>query len=289
MIDLQLHTTDSDGTWPWNRVLEECKALRLSACAITDHDTIVRRGEVLAWAKKNQFMAIPGIELSTRDRNRTVHLLGYFVDGPLGTLQERLNSLRAARLERNRKIIKKLQGFGFSVTEEDIKRQSGGTLGRPHIARTLFEKGYVKSIQEAFDRFLAHNAAAYFPLEEMSLNDGIALLHDAGCVTVVAHPMLLERSGQELEDSIRDWKSWGLDGVEGIYPSYTQEQTVFLNRMATKHNLIITGGSDFHGENKPHIKIGVGTGQLNVPDELLDPLFKRRREIARAIGVSGVN
>lgn len=284
MIDLQLHTTDSDGTWGWERVLERCVELKLTAFAITDHDTIVRRSEILAWAKNRNQQALPGIELSTSENGQTVHLLGYFLDGPLENLQSRLDYLMQGRLDRNKKIIKRLQSLGIKITEEDVIKAAGqGVIGRPHIARLLLEKKAVQSIQEAFDRFLALNGAAYFPKDEVPLREGIEMLRASGAVTSVAHAALLKRTPEELELSLKEWRSWGLDAVEAVYPSYNAEQTAFFERMSAKYGFLRTGGSDFHGENKPHIKIGVGTGSLNVPDEFLEPLLERRDENVRSI------
>ncbi|OVE78479.1 hypothetical protein BVX98_00010 [bacterium F11] len=286
MIDLQIHTTDSDGTWTYEQVLDHCVGMGLSAFAITDHDTINRRDQLKAWGQGKACLAIPGIELSTRENDQTVHLLGYFLDGSTDLLQKKLDILREARFDRNGKIIRKLQELGYSITEEEVKRVAGkGIIGRPHIARLLLQKGYIKSIKEAFDRFLGVKGRAYFPKEELPLKEGIELLHRTGAVTSVAHPLLLNRGFERMEDSIKLWASWNLDGLEGIYPSYSLMQTTFVHRMTTKYNLIVTGGSDFHGDNKPDIKIGVGTGDLNVPDELLEPLLAKRDEISKSIGV----
>src|SRR5258706_12882489 len=154
MIDLQLHTTDSDGTWPWNQVLEKCAEIGLTAFAITDHDTLVRLEEIRAWAKAKNKMAIPGVELSTYEENHTVHLLGYFLEGSLTNLEKRIEFLKEARESRNKKIIQKLRQLGFNVTDEELQKVAGGgKVGRPHIARLLLQKGYVQSIKEAFDRF----------------------------------------------------------------------------------------------------------------------------------------
>ncbi|MBV9080542.1 MAG: PHP domain-containing protein [Elusimicrobia bacterium] len=283
MIDLQLHTTDSDGTWPWDRVLQACLDLKLTAFSITDHDTVHRIDDIRAWAKAHNAQAIPGIELSTTENEQTVHLLGYFLDGNLDRLEERLRFLRDGRLVRNEQIIAKLRSLGVNVSEEDAKAIAGNkVVGRPHIARLLLNKGVVSSMQEAFDKYLAPGGRAYFPKVELPLRAAIELLHGAGAVTSVAHPALLKRTPLELENSLKEWRGWGLDGVEGIYPVYTPEQTGFFARMAQKYGFLITGGSDFHGENKPHIRIGVGSGSLNVPDALLEPLYRRRDEIAKA-------
>lgn len=280
MIDLQIHTTDSDGTWPWDKVLESCLDIGLTAFAITDHDTVVRREEIRAWGKKNDALAIPGIELSTRENDQTVHLLGYFLEGPMEKLESRLSYLRQGRLDRNKKIIAKLQSMNIAITEEEVLRVSGrGTIGRPHIARLLMEKGFVKNMQEAFDRYLTPGGQAYFPKVELPLREGIELLQGAGAVTSVAHPGLLKRTPEALENSLKEWRGWGLDGIEAVYPSYSLEQTAFFERIAGKYGFLRTGGSDFHGENKPHIKIGTGTGHLEVPDEFMEPLLKRRDEL----------
>jgi 3',5'-nucleoside bisphosphate phosphatase len=282
MLDLQLHTTDSDGTWPWQQVLEQCLTLGLTAFAITDHDTIIRQAEIRAWAKSQKAQAIPGVELSTRESDQSVHLLGYFLEGPLERLESKLAYLRMGRGDRNKKIIERLQKLGLKVTEEELIKVAGrATVGRPHIARLLLEKGYVQSIKEAFDRYLALDGSAYFPKDELPLREGIDLLHEAGCVTSVAHPLLLNRAPDVFEASLRLWRSWGLDAVEAIYPMYKPEQSTYMVRTAEKYGYLITGGSDFHGENKPHIKIGTGTGNLNVPDGVLEPLMQRKEEICR--------
>lgn len=284
MIDLQIHTTDSDGTWAWDKVLAHCMEMGLKAFAITDHDTVIRRDEILEWGKKHNQMAIPGIELSTTERGQTVHLLGYFLDGPLEKLKKKLDYLNQARSNRNDQIVNKLKALGHDVTVEEVRAIAGtGTMGRPHIARLLMNKGIVKSMPEAFDRYLALNGAAYFPKEEVPLRDAIDELHQAGAVTSVAHPGLLKRTPSELETSLQEWRDWGLDAVEAIYPSYKENQISFFERMSAKYGFLKTGGSDFHGENKPYIKIGTGTGQLNVPDELLEPLLERRVEINKAL------
>ncbi len=284
MIDLQLHTTDSDGTWEWKKVLESCLDMGLTAFAITDHDTAVRRADIVAWGRSHEVTAIPGIELSTCHANQTVHLLGYFIDGPLENLELKLNYLRQGRAARNKKIIDRLNALGCDVTVEEVLKVAGqGTVGRPHIARLLLEKKMVRTMQEAFEKFLAISGAAYFPKEELPLREGIDLLHEAGAVTSVAHPGLLKRAPEDLEASLREWKAWGLDALEGIYPMYSLEQTAFFERMASKYGFLVTGGSDFHGENKPHIKIGTGTGHLNVPDTLLPPLLERRDDIMKQV------
>jgi len=284
MIDLQLHTTDSDGTWPWDKVLIHCQSIGLKAFAITDHDTTARRPEILAWAKTHGAEAIPGIELSTTENGQTVHLLGYFLEGPLQELEKKLVYLRKERGARNKKMIARLQQLGMDITEDDVQKVAGtGTVGRPHIARVLLQKGRVQSFQEAFDRFLSVTGLAYFPKAEIPLKEAIALLHEAGAVTSVAHPLLLKRSREELEQSLEEWRSWGMDGVEAYYPSYSPEQSAFILRLADKLGFIKTGGSDFHGENKPYIKIGIGKGSLQVPDSLLEPLYKRRDEILKRV------
>lgn len=284
MIDLQLHTTDSDGTWPWDRVLDACLAMGLTAFAITDHDTVARRADILAWAAARKARAIPGIELSTTEGGQTVHLLGYFLDGPLARLEERLDFLKRGRSDRNVRIVRKLQSLGIAVTEEEVLAIAGrGTIGRPHIARLLLQKGVVKTMQEAFDRYLTPGGLAYFPKEELPLRDAIELLHGAGAVASVAHPGLLKRHPEALEQSLKLWRGWGLDGIEAIYPMYSDEQTAFFGRLAGKYGFLMTGGSDFHGENKPLIKIGTGTGNLRVPDALVEPLFARRDEIMKGL------
>jgi 3',5'-nucleoside bisphosphate phosphatase len=199
-------------------------------------------------------------------------------------LESTLAGLRASRRTRNIKILEKLNKYGFPVTEDDLNKVAQGeTIGRPHIARMMLQKGFVTSIREAFDRFLALGSAAYVPKEEMPLQEAIQLLHASGAVTSAAHPMLLGRTYEELEESFKEWKSWGLDALEIFYPTYLPEQSIFLKRMADKYEFLATGGSDFHGENKPHLRIGVGYGNLAVPDELIEPLINRKELILKKL------
>jgi len=234
VIDLQLHTSDSDGTWTWIQVLEKCLDLNLTAFAITDHDTTVRRDDIIAWAKTNDAMAIPGIELSASDNDQTIHLLGYFLDGPLTSLEARLNYLRSGRLDRNAKIVARLQKLGIAVTEEDVLLAAGrATVGRPHIARLLMQKGVVKTMQEAFDKYLNSNGQAYFPKVELPLREAIDLLHAAGAVTSISHPGLLKRTPEVLEESLKLWRSWGSTASKRCIRVIRSSKPLFLTASPT--------------------------------------------------------
>jgi predicted metal-dependent phosphoesterase TrpH len=188
--------------------------------------------------------------------------------------------LQEARSQRNPKIIKKLQGLGIKITYDEVVTASGGgQVGRPHFARVLMEKGYVKTIGEAFEKYLKNGGAAYVEKERFSPVDCITLIHKAGGVAVLAHPFTLYLSLEELDQLLGQLTSTGLDGLEVYYSVHTHEQTAQYGQLARKWRLVATGGSDFHGEYKPRIDLGVGTGNLQVPYSALEELKRRGKMI----------
>ena len=206
-----------------------------------------------------------------------MHLLVYFVDDSPGPLQDRLGELQAGRGDRNERIVECLRDDGVDITVDEILAEAGdGSVGRPHIARVLMRKGYVDSIQEAFDRWLAKGRPAYFERLRLAPEESIELAHASGAVTVLAHPSSLDLDTDALGDFVTGLVDVGLDGVECEYGRYTTDERRRYRELATRHGLAVTGGSDYHGENKPDLRVGTGRGDLAVPDELLDQLESRR-------------
>jgi hypothetical protein len=249
----------------------------LSTIALTDHDTVEGLAEARAAAAGAGVRLVEGCELSCEVGPATMHLLVYFLaDGP-GPLQDRLGGLQAARADRNRRIVAVLQGHGLDVTLEEILAEAGGgSVGRPHVAGVLLRKGYVSSIQEAFDVWLAKGKPAYLDRERLPPAEAIGLAHASGAVAVVAHPTSLGYTGPELERFVADLAAAGLDGMECEYGRYAPELRADLRALAGRLDLAVTGGSDYHGRYKPDIALGTAQGDLNVPDELLDALEARR-------------
>jgi len=249
----------------------------LSAIALTDHDTVEGLAEARSAAATAGVRLVEGCELSCEVGSATMHLLVYFLPDEPGPLQGRLGGLQAARADRNRRIVTVLQERGLDVTLEEILTEAGrGSVGRPHVAGVLLRKGYVSSVQEAFDVWLGKGKPAYLDRERLLPAEAISLAHASGAVAVLAHPTSLGYSGPALERFVGDLVAAGLDGLECEYGRYPPDLRADLRTLAGRLGLAVTGGSDYHGRYKPDLSVGTGMGDLNVPDELLDALEARR-------------
>jgi hypothetical protein len=280
VIDLHSHSTISDGTDTPAEVVALGAAAGLSALALTDHDTLEHVPEARAAAGAHELRLVPGCEISCDLESRapgTMHLLVYFVDDSPGPLQDRLGELQAGRTDRNAQIIETLRAHEIDVTPEELRTEAGpGSAGRPHIARILVRKGYADSIQDAFDQWLAKGRPAYFERPRLTPEESIDLAHASGGVAVVAHPSSIGLVGGALDSFVDEIAGAGLDGLECLYGRYSPHERASLSKLADRHGLAMTGGSDYHGENKPDLRVGTGRGDLAVPDELVDALEARR-------------
>lgn len=280
MIDLHSHSTMSDGTDAPSEVVRLACDAGLTALALTDHDTLDHVAEARTAADQGGLRLIPGCEISCELAGRapgTMHLLVFFVDDGPGELQDRLAELQVARNERNVQIVEALNAHGVPITIEAVRAQAGpGSVGRPHIARVLMESGHVSSIQEAFDVWLGKGRPAYFERDRLGPEDAIALVHASGGVCAVAHPGSLELADAALNAFVAELAGAGLDGLECEYGAYLPEERAPFHELARRHGLAPTGGSDYHGDNKPGLSVGVGRGDLRVPDEFLADLESRR-------------
>ncbi len=273
LIDLHSHSTASDGSFSPTELVKLAKEMGLKALALTDHDTVEGLEEFIKAGKELDLETVPGTELSAYFEKGTLHILGYFIDFHSQKLKDRLKKLQEARAERNPKIVKKLQALGIPITYEEVVAISGGgQIGRPHFAKLLLQKGIVKTFDEAFERFLKKGAPAYVEKDKIFPRECLEIILDAGGVPVLAHPFTLHLENDALEAFVKQLKDWGLRGIEVYYTEHTPEQTAFYLKLAEKYELCVTGGSDFHGKNKPEIKLGVGYGNLRVPYRLLEKL-----------------
>lgn len=271
-IDLHTHTTASDGSMSPGELVRHAKEMGLSAVAITDHDTIEGISEALKEADNSGIEVVAGLEISC-DYKPEMHMLGYFFGDNYLHMQGILSELRENRDKRNPKIIEKLNALGFDITLAEVAAEAGGqVVGRPHIANVLYKKGYVKSIAEAFDKYLAGGRPAYFKKDKLTPEQGIKEILSAGGIPVLAHPILLRLELTKLDELLAELAAAGLKGVEVYYVDNTKKQTAELKFLAHKHHLAATGGSDFHGSYKKDIEIGFGYGNLLVPYESLDQL-----------------
>lgn len=282
MIDLHSHSNFSDGSESPTRVIELAAAAGLTAIALTDHDGLEGLPEAARRANELGITLVSGCEVSCLYRNSSLHVLCYFVaDGP-GALQEELIRLQEDRATRNERLISRLNELGIPITLEEVAERAGGRgIGRPHVAAVLVDRGVVNSIDEAFDRLLGTGRPAYIPKSRVTIETVIALTTRSGGVNAVAHPYSLGLERYELEAQVEEWAKVGLVGLESYYGRYSPELREQLAALARRNGLVPTGGSDFHGSYKPDISIGVGTGDLLVPDEVLSELRERATSTGR--------
>lgn len=269
-IDLHVHTTASDGTMCPRDVVSLAAMQGLKAIALTDHDTMAGLSEAGEAGELLGVTIIPGIELSTAYQGSEVHLLGYFLDPEAEKLREYMAWVQNARRARNEKIVEKLQKKGFDITMEQLETENpGAVLGRPHMARRLVEIGAVESVKEAFRRYLSRGRSCYVAREYIPFAEGAQLIRDCGGVAVLAHPLQYGFDRAKLEGLVKAAVASGVTGMEIYYTGYTQGDINKLFDLAEKYTLLPTGGSDFHGENKPGVQIGTGDGKLAVPAYML--------------------
>ena len=280
-VDLHTHTTASDGSDSPTELIVSATALGLSAVAITDHDTTEGLQEAEEAAAATGIELVAGVELSLQWNRGGMHLLVLMIrDREL--LSSQLEQVRQGRDLRNLEIVERLRGQGVNISVGEVKREGGkGTVGRPHFAALLVKKGYVTDIPEAFSRYLSRGCPAYVERYRLSSAEAIRLAHAVGGVAVLAHPLTLGVEGGALSALLSELTEQGLDGMEAYYGTYGPPTRRSLACLARRHGLIPTGGSDYHGSFKADTRLGVGRGDLVVPDEALTEL--RRAAALRSV------
>lgn len=280
-IDLHVHSNASDGTLTPTEVVALAVKNNISVIALTDHDTLDGLPEAEAAAthyRENgkSIYIIPGTEISVSYRDKDIHILGLFIDVNNEQLTKSLEEARVKRDERNEKMTANLREVGIDITIEKMREKEGdAVLTRAHFAKYMVEKGYIKTMKDAFNRYLNNDSPYYVKREYLSPEEAIRLIHLAGGLAVLAHPLLYKFTLNEVDEMIAYLTNIGLDGIEAIYSANTGFDEGRLLHFANKYGLVITGGSDFHGANKPELDLGVGRGNLHVPETLLDELEKR--------------
>ena len=280
-IDLHIHTTASDGTFTPQEILSHAQRLRLKAIAITDHDTVAGSKDALRSGIPPSLKFLTGVEISATPPpfypgSGSFHLLGYSIRLDDPKLNRTLEKLQQARKNRNPAIINRLNELGISITLDEVRKEAGeGQLGRPHIAQLMVKKRVVASIDEAFDQFLGTGKPAYVDKQRVECFKAIEIILNAGGVPVLAHPGLLDyKTENQIDELIGKLKKAGIQGVEVYYSGHTPDQTRLYAALAQRHDLLMTGGSDFHGAIQPEIKMGSGQGDLIVPYELFEKLIQ---------------
>lgn len=272
LIDLHVHSTASDGTLTPSEIAIHAKEIGLKAIALTDHDTINGVDECIKKGEEIGLKVIPGIECATELNGKSLHILGYGIDINSESFKNKLSSVTNERKERNIKMLNKLAELNITLTMEDLEEGTpkGTTITRSHFATAMLRKGYISTRNEAFTKYIGDGGPAYVPRENFTIEDCINMIHSAGGVAVLAHPILYGYSRSETTDLIRILAKAGLDGVESLYTTHTPQDTNHLLQVCETLKLFPTGGSDFHGDNKPGTKLGFGHGGLKVPHDILN-------------------
>ena len=271
-IDLHTHSTASDGSCTPTEVMEAAVNAGLAAVALTDHDTMQGVPEAMEAAEKLDIECIPGIELSAVYGDREVHIVGLFLDPRDSVLAKRLDSFRQIRKQRNLRMIEKMQAAGVDITMEKVRDLEGdAVITRANLARYLVHVGYAVSIKEVFDKYLSPGLPFYVPKTGVTPEDAVRAIRDGG-TAILAHPLLYDFTPAQLDTCIELLKNYGLQGIETYYSTYSPADERNMKRLADRHGLLWSGGSDFHGSVKPHIQIGKGMGHLVIPYDILDKL-----------------
>lgn len=281
-VDLHAHTTASDGTLSPEDLVALARAIPLSHLAITDHDHVAGVARARAAAAGSGLEIVPGVELSIDAPAGQLHMLGYFVDVTHARFLDTLASVRTARGPRAEAILAKLDALGMPLSIAEVHRQAAvaanpdKALGRPHVAAAMLARGYVASIEEAFDLWLAEGKPAHVPKRKLSAEEGVRAIREAGGVAVLAHPFTLPED--ERRSTLERLARVGLEGVEIEYPRHDAALRASLRGWAKELDLVETGGSDFHGAMKPDIALGTGLrGNIHVGPHVVEDLRSRAR------------
>ena len=277
-VDLHVHTTVSDGTSTPREAVRRASELGLRAMAVTDHDSIGGHAEAIAAGLDYGVEIVPGIEVGTR-YGVAVHILGYYLE----SLAPPLAGIIDERDRRNEKIAALMAADGLPVHYADMKRRFGEAIGRPHFGRVLVELGLADSVDDAFARYLGREKRYFVPRRIIDIDTSVESIMKSGGVPVLAHPFQYRMDDAQLRDLIEHCMGHGLRGLECRYSGYDAEQVRYLESLAEEYDLLKTGGSDFHGSNKPHINLGTGIrGELDVPYEWLEHLREEAEKLHKA-------
>lgn len=278
-VDLHSHSYISDGSLSPSELAEYARKMNLSAFALTDHDSADGLKEAQEAADKSDIEFVPGIEFSAVINEQNFHLLGLFIDFQNNVLESELQAIKEERNNRNRVMLKKLNDLGLDISMEDVLKYSGkGIVSRVHFAKALLEKGITSSYKDGFDRFLRNDGPAYVKRNSIQAKKAIDLIHLCGGVAVLAHPLSYKLSDKNVDKLTKNLKDAGIDGIEVFYSTHSSAQTAFVKKLADKYSLLYSGGSDFHGESKPGLELGIGYGSLSVPYTVYEKLKRKACE-----------
>ena len=275
-IDLHVHSTYSDGTCTPKELIKLAEDAGLTYFALTDHDTVEGIPHALAAAKTSRVTVIPGVELSSDHEHTDIHIVGLGIDYEHPEFTKHLRQFQEERQNRNKKMCEKLAAAGLDISYDALKNAfPDAILTRCHIARFLYDKGYTSTLREAFDIYIGSHCPCYVPRQKITPAKAVSLIKLSGGCAVLAHPLLYHLSDKELCKLIEHLKPVGLDAIEAIYSCNEADDEMYVRSLAKKYGLAISGGSDFHGTNKPDISLGTGKDNIRVPEELLKHLLPK--------------
>lgn len=290
IIDLHVHSTKSDGTLTPTELVNYAIEKGLSAFALTDHDTTEGIDEAIEAANrhneaiKNGTMeglpleVIPGIEFSTEYIGKDIHILGLYIDYNSSAFKEKIQEFVDSRILRNQKMCASLACNGIDITYEKLLEENpDAVITRSHYAKYLLNHGYTTSMKEAFERYIGDHCKHFIPREKITPMQAVNLINEVGGLAFLAHPTLYHMSNRVLEGLIQELKEAGLAGIEAVYCTYTQGEETQMRKFASKYDLLISGGSDFHGSIKPKLDLAVGYGKLFIPESILDEIKEARK------------
>lgn len=273
MIDLHVHSNASDGTFSPEALIAEAHKAGLSAMALTDHDTMDGVAAAAKAAGPYGIELVPGIELSTTYRGFEVHVLGYYLSPDHPGLRQKTEEFRDFRATRNVRMAARLREEGFDITMEQLlARFPDCILTRAHFARYLYETGQIADIQIAFRDYIGDQCKCYIKRPQISPIEAVTLIREAGGLAALAHPALCKLPQEDFLHMVRQMQEAGMCALEAVYSENSAAQERQMRQLASSLGLLITGGSDFHGANKPHIQLGRGKGNLRIPYAFLQSL-----------------
>ncbi len=286
-IDLHIHSLASDGSYSASEILRMAVGIGLEAIAITDHDTLEGSRSAMKAGIPQGLSFLPGVEISVQppaqfNLGGSLHILAYGIDLNDSPMQKALDELQQARGARVPQIIERLVSIGIHISEEQVTEQldRGGTPGRPHIAAAMVQAGFARDIDDAFDRFLGKGCPAYVDKYRLDCRRAFELIQNAGGIPVLAHPYLIKFKPQQgVHDLVDLLRSMGLMGIEAYYPRHPAQAVAEYLAIARKYDMIVTGGTDFHGDLGPDIQLGRGFGDLFIPFEIYQKIELRIKHL----------
>ena len=281
IVDLHVHSNKSDGTCSPSELVDLAIQKGLSAFALTDHDTTSGLDEAIEYAKDRDIEVVPGIEFSTEYQGRDIHVLGLAIDYKAPVFADRLQAFVDSRIGRNRKMCRNLTEAGIDISYEKLMAAyPGAVITRAHYARYLLDHGYVKSLPEAFERYVGDHCPYFVPREKVTPVQAVQLIRQAKGIPVLAHPTLYHMGKDALQKLVSSLTEAGLVGLEAVYSTYSAGEEREMRQLASRNGLLISGGSDFHGSNKPGLELATGYhGKLVIPYDIWERLKEKRREL----------